>query len=103
MFGGLTMPEITLEGVVYRVPDRSSKDSTHSRVFIDEKDHSKLDVWWRENRIDTKMEKLSHPILHKKWPQIQATSTAIDIENGTPVKITIKSHIGLRTLSIIPV
>jgi len=109
MFGGLFMPDITLEGVVYHVPYRSSKDRIHSRVFIDEKDHEKLDAWWRENHIDTKLEKLPHPILHKPCPQIQAKSTAKNIKNGTQVTITIdvvtrmksgKSHIGLKTLSI---
>jgi len=103
------MPDITLEGVVYRVPYRSSKNSIHSRVFIDVKDHEKLYAWWRENHIDTKLEELPHPILNKPCPQIQAKSTAENIKNGTPVKITIyeksrmkmgKPHMGLKTRSI---
>jgi len=104
------MTDITFEGVVYYVTYRSSK--VEPRVFINEKDHKKLDTWWRENNIQTKLEKKHHPILHIDCPQIQAQTTAKNIREGTRVKITIDAstrmrggmpHIGIKTVSIIPI
>jgi hypothetical protein len=99
------MPEIALEGFVYRV-FRSSKKPV---VFIAEKDHERLYEWWEVNHIDTKLESLFQPSLKARTPQISAETTAKDIEDGTRVKITIdsqtrmrkgKTHIGIRTMSI---
>ncbi|MCX5823893.1 MAG: hypothetical protein NTY86_10420 [Deltaproteobacteria bacterium] len=102
------MPEITLEGVVYRTTYRSTK-YTKPVIFINKKDHPRLKIWWLENKIDTNIESLPHPVLHTLCPQIQAESTAKDIEDGTMVKIIIdvanrkrqeKPHIGIRTVEI---
>ena len=102
------MPIITLEGVVYRITYRSTK-YTKPVVFINKNDHTRLKIWSLENHIDTKIESLSHPILHTRCPQIQAESKAKDIKDGTAVKITIdsmtrkmkgKPHIGITTLEI---
>lgn len=102
------MPDIVLKGVVYRASFRSTKPL----VFIDVDDHKRLNKWWLDNHVDTKLEALSHPISNKACLQISAESTAKNIKDGTPVDITIgvskrhmKSgiiHVGIRTLSIEP-
>ena len=102
------MLEIVLKGVVCRVSFRTKK----SVVFIDEDDHERLYEWWHDNHIDTKLETLTHPITNRPCPQIQAESTAKDIQDGTPVDIKIKAasrnmksgeiRVGIRTLSITP-
>jgi hypothetical protein len=102
------MTEITLEGVVCSI----SYHTTKHVVFIDEKDHKKLHVWWQDNSIQTDLQKKYHPILHTRCPQISAQTTAKNIREGTRVKITIDAstrmrggmpHIGIKTVSIIPI
>jgi hypothetical protein len=101
------MPDISLDGVIYRIVYRSKK----AVVFIDEKDHRKLLEWWRDNHIDTVLAQLRHPILDVPCFQISAETTANNIEDGTLVKITIEAssrmrgkrpHIGIKTISIKP-
>jgi len=101
------MPDITLEGIVNR-----SGRGKKAVIFIDHKDEIRLKRWWIENHIDTKLDDINHPISHRPCPQIGAETTARDIKDRQPVKITIdirpyvrggRQRIGIKTVSIEPI
>ena len=81
---GETITSITLKGIVSH-----SGRGNDAVVFIDRVDQKQLLNWWKENKIETALESMIHPITGKNEPQINANAKAKVFDDRTPVNIVI--------------
>lgn len=96
------MPEITFGGIFNR-----SGIAGDPVVFIDEQDHARMNAWWLEHNIFTRILCHPHPTTGDSRPNIYIKGHDDPFSNGDYVSLTIdvrpeKRGNGIRTIRVIP-